>query len=145
MQAGLSNDRAINLACTLESLDLIKLVTQRHAAFRADEMPILGHLRLPIAADDRVRRCQGTFMEGERNLRARWRPAQLSLDRLPQVLQQVEAGCDLPSTLSVETASVPAEDLDSGWLVNHRAVVSAGWSASTSTTSHRRRSTMIVP
>lgn len=53
-------------ALKLKSLDLIKPTVQGSTAPHADEMPILGDLRLPVAADDRVRRCQEVFMGCER-------------------------------------------------------------------------------
>ena len=93
-----------------------------------------------------------------RRLRERWRPgqdwalAQLHLDRLPQILEEMPAVCYLDGiwgTLchpkSVRIGAVPRDHVTSGCARSHAATVSAKRSSRSATGRPRSRSTTIVP
>jgi hypothetical protein len=118
----LTDDGSDPVARNLQDFDPIKHTFSCRTAPLFSELPVLGQRRLlpmatalggheKIAAGIRRRRLPGRPRS----------PAQLLLDRLAQVLQQMEAVGDLPGlwraltrAFSIEPSAVPANDLNLG-------------------------------
>jgi hypothetical protein len=122
VEACLMDDGSDPVARNLQGFDPVKHAFPNSTATFLSELPVLCQRRLlPVAAapGGHEKIAAGTH---RRRLLSRLRgTAQLLLDRLAQVLQQMEAVGDLPSlwralarAISIEASAVPANDLNLG-------------------------------
>jgi hypothetical protein len=109
----------------MESVDLIKDGLPRAAMRMPGKLPMLSDVALNISTTDDHRPAFTLIFGWRQQGAARWSigAAQLGLDRLSQVLQEVEAVSDLlrlwrafSRTLRIQTAAIAADDFDFGML-----------------------------
>ena len=105
----------------MESVDLIKDGLPRAAMRMPGKLPMLSDVALNISTTDDHRPAFTLIFGWRQQGAARWSigAAQLGLDRLSQVLQEVEAVSDLlrlwrafSRTLRIQTAAIAADDFD---------------------------------
>jgi len=115
----LGDNHAMAPAAVLQNLDQSEQTLRDLTSSVAIKSTILGDRRLPMAADDRPRRCDrlDRRIQRQRRYLLTWRPAQLPFNRLPEILNEVEAisdlpglGCALCGTVSMEPATISAYD-----------------------------------